>query len=66
MDEYTHKIEMTCWYQECGGITQKERLPQEFEHIEDAFRYLGDNADWITEHFPVDSVEIIYIKKDKK
>lgn len=56
-----YKIELTNWYQETNE-TQKEFYNNlDFQSLEEACKYLGENIEDITEVYPVESIEIKYV-----
>ena len=58
-----YRIILTNWYQELKGDgTQLEILPQKFESIGNAINYLYVKQDKILDNFPVESIELKFLK----
>lgn len=51
-----YKIYLHCSY---GLYDQKDWLPEEFEDLESAAKYLAENVERIREEYPVYKIEIV-------
>lgn len=54
-----YKIVLHCWYQEIPNEEQEEHYNSlEFDFLEDACQYLGNNYEKILDIYPVVKIEI--------
>jgi hypothetical protein len=58
VDNKMYEIILTTWYQKVGNMI--EPLPNSFNDIEEACKYISNNFNEITDSFPVEQITIKY------